>query len=297
MTDFFDVLKKSECEFEENKNIAQLTSSRISAVARAVAYPNSEENLVELINRLNDIDAKYVVVGRMTNVLIRDGKYNGVIIRTTKIRKSNVAENTVTFSCGSGIAGIVQKLAIRNLGGMEGIIGIPGSVGGMVKQNAGAFGYEISDRFKSCTCYIPTTQSICDFNKEDMNFSYRNSKICHINAIILSATFELIEKRHKDIVEEIADYKVKRRTTQPIEEPSLGSVFKRYNGISAGYYIDMSGLKGYSIGGACVSTKHAGFIINKEGATAKDYLKLIEYIKNKVYSIFKIELQEEIDII
>ena len=180
---------------------------------------------------------------------------------------------------------------------MEGLFGIPGTVGGMVRQNAGAFGYEISDRFKCATCYHPYTQSISNYSKDDMQFSYRDSILRNNSAILLNATFELIEKKRNDILAEIAEYKERRVTTQPLEYPSLGSIFKRYNGISAGYYIDRAGLKGHCIGGACVSSKHAGFIVNKGGATAEDYLKLIEYVKDKVYSVFGIELEEEIEVI
>lgn len=292
-----EILKKSECEFEENKDIAPLTSSRISALARAVVYPRSEEKLIELISKLNAIDTKYILLGRMSNVLISENKYDGAIIITTKINGKTLAENRVTFSCGASIGGTVKKMAIDNLGGMEGIVGIPGTVGGMVKQNAGAFGYEISDRLVGATCYLPTARSILTFTKKDMDFGYRDSKLRHTNAILLNATFELLEKKYNDIIEEISEYKTRRLATQPICNPSLGSVFKRYNNQSAGYYIDRAGLKGYSIGGACISTKHAGFIVNMGGATAADYLKLIEYTKEKVYSVFGIELEEEIEII
>ena len=114
---------------------------------------------------------------------------------------------------------------------------------------------------------------------------------------MIKATFELIHKKYDDIIEEIADYKNRRLTSQPLEYPSIGSVFKRHNGISAGFYIDKAGLKGYKIGGACVSKKHAGFIINEGGATAQDYLKLIDYVKERVFTEFSIELEEEIEII
>ncbi len=274
-----------------------MTSSRISTIARAVVYPRSEEKLIQLISRLSDIDANYIVLGRMSNILVKDGKYDGIIIKTTGVDGNCIVENEITFSCGSGIVKTIKQMAQKNLGGMEGLVGIPGTIGGLVKQNAGAFGYETSDRFKCATCYMPNTRSICNFTKEDMDFSYRDSKLCHTNAILLNATFELLEKNYNDIIGEMSNYKFQRSQMQPLKEPSLGSVFKRYNGISAGYYIDMAGLKGHYIGDACVSTKHAGFIVNKGGATATDYFKLIEYVKEKVYSVFKIELEEEIEII
>ena len=294
---FSEVLKKSECEFEGNRDVAALTSSRISSVARAIAYPDSEEKLVDLISRLNDINAKYIVLGKMSNVLIKNGKYDGVIIKTHKINRYKLAESTLTLSCGASLSRIAQKMATLDLGGMEGLIGIPGTVGGMVRQNAGAFGYEISDRFKYAICYLHSTQNTVKLFKDDMQFAYRDSILAHAKATLINATFELIPKRYDDIVDEIESYRIKRLETQPITMPSLGCVFKRYNGVSAGYYIDKAGLKGYSIGGACVSRKHAGFIVNNGGATATDYLNLIEYVKERVFHEFNIELEEEIEII
>lgn len=294
---FSEVLKKSECEFEENRDVVALTSSRISSVARAIAYPDSEEKLVDLITRLNDIDAKYIVLGKMSNVLIKNGKYDGVIIKTHKINKYNVAENILTLSCGACMGGIARKMATLDLGGIEGLIGIPGTVGGMVRQNAGAFGYEIADRFKYAICYLPTTQNTVKLFKDDMQFAYRDSILAHAKATLINATFELIPKRYKDIVDETNSYRIKRFETQPVAKPSLGCIFKRNNGVSAGYYIDKAGLKGYSIGGACVSRKHAGFIINNGGATTDDYISLIEYVKEKVFNEFNIKLEEEIQII
>ena len=294
---FSEVLKKSECEFEENRDVAALTSSRISSVARAIAYPESEEKLVDLISRLNDINAKYIVLGKMSNVLIKNGKYDGVIINTHKINRYNLAESTLTLSCGANLSRIAQKMATLDLGGMEGLIGIPGTVGGMVRQNAGAFGYEISDRFKYAICYLPTTQNTVKLFKDDMQFAYRDSILAHAKATLINATFELIPKRYDDIVDEIESYRIKRLETQPITMPSLGCVFKRYNGVSAGYYIDKAGLKGCSVGGACVSHKHAGFIVNNGCATATDFLSLIEYVKERVFHEFNIELEKEIEII
>lgn len=294
---FSEVLKKSECEFEENRDVAALTSSRISSVARAIAYPDSEEKLVDLISRLNDISAKYIVLGKMSNVLIKNGKYDGVIIKTHKINRYNLAESTLTLSCGANLSRIAQKMATLDLGGMEGLIGIPGTVGGMVRQNAGAFGYEISDRFKYAICYLPTTQNTVKLFKDDMQFAYRDSILAHAKATLINATFELIPKRYDDIVDETNSYRKKRLETQPVAKPSLGCIFKRYNGVSAGYYIDKAGLKGYSIGGACVSHKHAGFIVNNGCATATDFISLIEYVKERVFHEFNIELEEEIEII
>ena len=186
---------------------------------------------------------------------------------------------------------------ILDMGGLEGLFGIPGTVGGMVRQNAGAFGYEVKDRFVLARCYFPDTGDIAELSPRDMEFTYRGSILSRKGAILLCATFDFIYKKRDEILREIREYRDKRLLTQPLDKPSLGSVFKRHQGVGAGYYIDKLGLKGFSIGGACVSDKHAGFIINTGGATADDYLKLVDYVKSAVYSAFGIELEEEIEII
>lgn len=233
----------------------------------------------------------------MTNLLIKDGMYQGVVIKTDKISATSSTENVVSCSCGIKMSRIIRSMASLGLGGMEGLFGIPGTVGGMVKQNAGAFGYEISDRFVSAVCYYPDVGSIVTHYRNDMHFAYRSSVLSKSSAVLISATFDFVPTFQETILGKIRDFQATRREKQPLEYPSLGSVFKRHSGHSAGYYIDRSGLKGVSVGGAEISEKHAGFIINRGGATACDYLKLIDMAKEKVYADFGIELEEEIEII
>ena len=249
------------------------------------------------VNELRLAEFPFVIAGRMSNVLFRKPLYDGVVIKTTNYRTKNEAENTVTLSCGSTLRETIRDMASKDLGGMEGLFGIPGSVGGMVKQNAGAFGYEIADRFVSADCYFVSRNQISTVTKKDMEFEYRNSALSSKETILLSATFSFVHKRRSEIFEEIADYTSQRRQKQPIAMPSLGSVFKRCEGIGAGYYIDKAKLRGHRVGGAEISGKHAGFIVNAGGATADDYLALIELAKERVYNLFGIELQEEIEII
>lgn len=255
------------------------------------------EKLVEVVRSLEKMSARYIVAGRMSNVLFKNGAYNGVIIKTSKIDRNKAAENEITLSCGSGFAKIIRQMACNDLGGMEGLAGIPGTVGGMVKQNAGAFGYEVSDRFKKAVCYDPERDEICNFSKSDMKFGYRDSILKKSKLILLNATFEMTSESFQTVIDRIDNFAMLRKKTQPVEYPSLGSVFERYDGVSAGYYIDKAGLKGTRIGGACISEKHAGFIVNEWGATSDDYLRLINLIKCKVYTLFGIELKEEIEII
>ena len=233
----------------------------------------------------------------MSNVLFRTPFYKGIIINTTKIKSKNEADGEIELSCGASIQPIIREYAYLDLGGMEGLYGIPGTVGGMLRQNAGAFGYEISDCFVSARCFSKDTLSVDTYDKNGMRFSYRDSILADNSLVLLSARFRLRPKMKKDILDEIARYSKKRRDTQPIGKPSLGSVFKRVGDVSAAFYIDNAGLKGLTFGGAMVSEKHAGFIVNIGGATSYDYLKLIEIIKSKVLMTFGIDLEEEIQII
>ncbi len=233
----------------------------------------------------------------MTNLLIKDGVYRGVVIKTDKMARVSSLENVVSCSCGMRMSRIIQSMASIGLGGMEGLFGIPGTVGGMVKQNAGAFGYEIADRFISAVCYYPGESKIVTHYRDDMHFAYRSSRLSGSGAVLISATFDFVQMPKETIVGKIKDFQAQRQQKQPLEYPSLGSAFKRYGGQSAGFYIDRSGLKGVSVGGAQISEKHAGFIVNRGGASADDYLKLLDIAKNKVYADFGIELEEEIEII
>ena len=266
-------------------------------MARAVIYPPDEISFVRVVDLLYRSQVPFVVLGGMSNVIAKNGFYNGVVVKTDKMQTKNVAEKQAVLSCGIRLGKTIHDLAIQGLGGMDGLCGIPGTVGGMVKQNAGAFGYCISDRFISAKCYLPSMNEIVSFNKEDMEFAYRKSILLKKQAILLSATFELLHGDSQAILANISAIRDRRKKTQPIEYPSLGSVFKRHGDTGAGYYIDKAGLKGASIGSARVSEKHAGFIINAGGATADDYLKLVDYVKSKVYLTFGIELEEEIEVI
>ena len=263
----------------------------------AVVYPESEEELVNVVKLLSLNDLPYIVVGKMANILFKDQVYDGIVVKSDKIAKYTVAENRICASCGASVGKLIREMSKRDLGGMEGLCGIPGTVGGMLRQNAGAFGYEISDTFIEAVCYDPQAKAVRVMSRSDMSFAYRDCILSKEKLIILNATFELVQKKQSQILDEIRMYREKRIQSQPYEFPSLGSVFKRYNGTSAAYYIDRAGLKGFSIGGACVSTKHAGFIVNTGGATAFDYLRLIDHIKTKVNMLFGIELEEEIEIV
>ena len=182
----------------------------------------------------------------------------------------------------------------NNLSGMEELYGIPGTVGGAVYMNAGAYGGEISSCIETVEVFDLNEGNIKQFNKKDCCFGYRKSFFMNDNYVILSAVLKLTKSSKESICQKMNDYMSRRKEKQPLEYPSAGSVFKRPEGCFAGALIEQCGLKGYQIGGARVSDKHAGFIVNVGGATCEDVMRLIEHIKNEVMQKFGIELECEI---
>ena len=294
---FLDFLKSTECEFEEYTDLAAMSPMRISTFARVIVYPTEERKLIDVLSYLSKQGIPYIVVGGMSNVLFKCGRFDGVVVKTTKFATNNEAENITELSSGVHLGGVIRRMSHRGLGGLEGLCGIPGTVGGMVKQNAGAFGYETADRLLWAKCYSISDGQVHILSNREMQFSYRKSILDCKDLILISAAFEFIPGHKADIIESLNSYRARRSSTQPTNCPSLGSTFKRVNGVSAGYYIDKAGLKGYTIGGAQISSKHAGFVINTGGATADDVLRIIDYAKSRVYDSFGIELEEEIEII
>ncbi len=296
-TAFSDFLKKKECKYKENISIKNIYPIHIETVVRIIVFPENEESLKDIVVWLTENNMSFLIVGNISNILFKSRFYNGVVIKTSKIRTKILAEKYYELGCGNCFSSMARMLSEKEISGYEGLVGIPGTVGGMVYQNAGAFGYEISDIFISARIFNSATLEIKDYDRDGMNFSYRESLLKNKNLLLLSAKFSFTRRLRQDILHSVNEFRMKRQSTQPIREYSLGSTFKRVDGISAGFYIDKAGLKGFSIGGAAVSDVHAGFLINKGGASADDMLKLIEAVKERVYHSFGIELKEEIEII
>ena len=275
-----------------------MSSVGISTVARAVAYPDSEQRLVTLVGQLIKNEIPFCTLGRMSNVLFKNDVYDGVIIKTTKIKGKTRAENKITLACGESLCSAIAHMARFDMGGLEGLFGIPGSVGGMVRQNAGAFGYEIGERVLSVECYDIEKGEIITLLADNIRFSYRHSSFKNNGLVILSARFLFSQSDEFAVRNEMERCRKSRFLSQPIDKPSLGSTFKgSKEGIPASKLIDDCGLKGYSVGGAQISTKHAGFIINRGDATTKDYVDLSDYAADRVYEKYKIRLEREIEII
>lgn len=294
-----DFLKLNDVEYKENFKLSEISTVGIGGVSDFVIYPDSKKILILLLSFLERNKIQHKIVGRMSNILFADAKYNGIVIRTDRISAYTIQENVLNVDCGMAMPHIANVLCKAGLSGFEGISGIPGSMGGAIVGNAGAFGSEIADMLIDVDCFDFSSGKIVSFSKSELNFSYRTSAFKqNISFSILSARFKLCSRNSDMIKADMNKFRQIRKSTQPIGQLSLGSTFKRCSSdISAAKLIDECGLKGIKFGGVEVSTKHAGFIVNTGRATGEDYLKLINHIKKCVQEKFGITLEPEIEII
>ena len=297
------VLEKFKCVFTKeqllfDEPMSRHTSFKIGGNADLVFLPSSLDDIINSINILREYDMPYFVMGNGSNLLVSDEGFRGVIIKLSN-NLSSITFNydTVTVDCGTLLSSLANTCMKKNLSGLEFAAGIPGTLGGAVTMNAGAYDGEIGDYLTSALV-LTKDCSTTILSKEQLNFGYRRSIIQSGNLIVLSATFALTgEKDHSSIKCKMLELSKKRTASQPLDLPSAGSTFKRPHGGFAAKLITDSNLSGYSIGGAKISEKHNGFIVNIGNATASDVLKLIEHIKTTVMKNFNIELETEVKII
>ncbi len=295
---FVDFLRENKINFDTEKPASEFTSFRIGGDC-FVVYPESVEKLIMTIRVLKEIPLRFIVIGAGSNVLFSDEGYNGVIILTKYLNKApEIDGNVIKAYCGASLFELCKTAENLSLTGAEFAYGIPGSVGGAVFMNAGAYGGEIKDICRSVTVYSVNDDSIRTYGNDECRFGYRHSRFSeHTDEIVLFAEFELQPGVKEEISAKMAEILQKRKDKQPLNYPSAGSVFKRYPGRYTGQMIEAAGLKGYTVGGAQVSEKHAGFIINKGKATASDVVSLIKYIKDVIMQKEGVELECELRII
>lgn len=292
---FFAFLAKEDVEYKRNATISLCSSVKIGGNADVAIFPNTQDKLIRSVKYLKENKIKYRVVGKMSNILADDSGYCGVLVFTTHLNRFSRSDCYVNVECGALFSHVIARCAKYGLGGAEALFGIPGTVGGMVFSNAGAFGSEISDFLVDALVYDSEKEKIQALTATQMQFSYRSSILNGSRLILLSATFLFERRRQEDILNEVGKIKERRMREQPYEYPSLGSIFKRVDGISAGKLIDMAGMKGYSVGGAQISQKHAGFIINKHNSSSEDFKKIISDVKQTVSERYGVLLNEEIE--
>lgn len=277
------MLKMNEVEYRIDQELSSYSSIKIGGRAVLIILPDTLDKLVSLLDYFRNEGKAFKIVGRMTNVLPPDGVFDTPLITTRRLFGFSVDERgIVSANAGESLVRILRHTAEKNLGGCEALAGIPGTLGGLAAMNAGAFGSEISEFFiEACVYHIKNGKNFT-LSRDDMSFSYRKSLLRDGNIILLSLKLKLIEKDRNAVLSDIEKYREMRLLSQPTE-PSLGSVFMRSDGVIPARLIDESGLRGKRIGGAEVSEKHAGFIVNRGGATASDFKSLALYIKREVY--------------
>ena len=295
MTECFEnFLKKQDVEYIKSYKLNKKSSIGIGGGCDAALFPKTINQLIDIVKFSLYAGVKYKIFGAMTNLLISDDGFEGVVILTDKINRYFVADRQVVAECGVRVSKMIFELARMHIGGGEELYGIPGSLGGCVFGNAGAFGKSISDIFLTARLYSPSDDKIFCFDKSDMRFAYRHSVMKEFPFILLDARLNF-QKSEFSVADRLSEIISQRKSQQPYGEKSLGSIFKRIDGLAVSKLIDEAGLKGYRIGGAEISKKHAGFIVNHENASAEDVRALIEFIKKEIYSLYGIRLIEEIE--
>ena len=290
-------LKMHDVKYKERTRLADISPIRIGGLTEAVIYPDTPGKLISLIELLENNKFHYKILGRMSNVLPSDKKSDLIIVRTDLMRGIRFDGRLVVAECGVSIPNLANFLLSNGLSGMEGISGIPGSVGGATVGNAGAFGREMADVLVDVDLYDPISKERFSLRAHQLELAYRYSKLKDSGLVLLSSSIKPTSASFVSIKKEMDRVKQIRLNTQPTDFPSLGSVFKRTPNLPAAKLIDECGLKGYTVGGTQVSTKHAGFILNVGGATANDFIKLSDYVSNVVYDRYKIRLEREVEIL
>lgn len=295
MTDIFKRLSESGIDSKAEVSLSEMSTFRIGGTADAVAYPESSEELIEAVRAAKECGISFLVIGNGSNLLFSDDGYDGLVISTDRLRAFSFEGEIVNCSAGVSLPSLSKKAAELGLSGLEFACGIPGYLGGAVCMNAGAHGGEMSDVVLSTRAYDSESDTVFDIVGKDNLFSYRYSVYIESPSLIcLSADIALKRDSVDAIKARMKEYIEKRRSTQPIEMASAGSFFKRPEGHFAAKLIDDCGLKGFRLGNAAVSEKHAGFIVNLGGATAKEVLELAETVSDKVFAETGIRLEKEV---
>lgn len=298
METFLHTLQTANVKIRERVPLSGYSTFRIGGPARYLLEPTTREELILCLRAANRFGIRYLVIGKGSNLLFPDAGFDGAVILTTGIREIMQTENGFFASAGVSLASAAIFARDAGLTGFEFAHGIPGTVGGAVLMNAGAYGSEMANVVAAVESYRISTDERMTIPGRGAKFGYRTSLFTeNQDMIVLGASVALTPGDRDTITARMEELAAKRRQSQPLEYPSAGSVFKRPEGYFAGKLIEDCGLKGLRIGGAEVSEKHAGFIVNRGGATAADVCDLIEEIQSRVLCETGVELKPEIRII
>lgn len=285
-----------EDEIMINEDMKNHIYFKVGGPADIFLTPKSIEQLSETVKICKQNNIPYLIIGNGSNLLVKDGGIRGVVITLTKLNNMQWKGNFIKAEAGVLLKEVSDRALENSLTGFEFASGIPGSVGGAVFMNAGAYDGEIKNVILEAEV-MDSEGNVIVLNRDELELGYRTSKVMKDNLVVLSAIFQLELGDKEAIQNRIDELTRKREEKQPLEYPSAGSTFKRPEGYFAGKLIQDAGLKGYSIGGAAVSEKHSGFVINKGGATAKDILDLIKHVQDEVFKQFGVELHTEVRIL
>ncbi|MCL1802701.1 MAG: UDP-N-acetylmuramate dehydrogenase [Eubacteriaceae bacterium] len=283
--------------YKENEAMSKHTSFRTGGIADIYLMPMSEQELISALEALKESGTSFYVLGSCSNVIISDEGIKGAVVSTLLLKGiSRISGQCISALAGTSLNSLSLYAKQHSLTGLEFAYGIPGSVGGAVVMNAGAYDGEMSFVVSSVR-YLDAQLRPALLEKESLGFGYRRSAFSNSDGIVLSASFELATGEMGSIGEKMDSFSAQRRDKQPLSYPSAGSVFKRPEGYYAGALIEAAGLKGYSIGGAKVSEKHAGFIVNYSNASSKDITDLIAHVQSVVHEKHGVWLETEVRII
>lgn len=285
-----------EIEIKQDKPLMRYTYTHTGGPADWLAFPKNVDEVKQLVTYATAQQLPLTVLGNASNLIVRDGGITGLTLILTKMDQISVNGNEVTAQAGAAYIDTTIAARDHSLTGLEFAAGIPGSVGGAIFMNAGAYGGEtrlVADR---ATVLLPDG-TIKELSNEELDFGYRHSSIQENHGVVLDATFKLTPGDHDQIKAKMDELNARRAAKQPLDLPSCGSVFKRPTGYYAGKLIHDAGLQGYTSGGAQVSKKHAGFIVNIDHGTANDYVNVIHHVQATVKEKFGVCLETEVRII
>lgn len=296
ISNIVEVIDKEKVKFDEP--MSNHTTIKVGGKADVLVIPTSENDIINVLKFAKENNVPVTIIGNGSKLLVRDKGVRGIVIKiSSKFSDYKIDGEYVTAYAGMSMPKLSRIVMKEGLSGLEFACGIPGVIGGGIRMNAGAYGSEIASVLVR-TKYIDDELNVKTLEHKDHNFSYRYSYFKdHPTFVIISGEFKLEKKAVIEIKEKMDQNSMSRKEKQPLEYPNAGSTFKRPEGFYVGTMIQELGLKGYSIGDAEISTKHAGFIINKGNATASDVIALIEYTKSKVYEKYGVKLENEIEVI
>lgn len=285
-----DFFNKNNIEYLENVSLKKYNTYRVECIANFIVFPKNEEELLIIIKYIKDNNIKSLVLGNGSNVIFANEKFNGIIIKLDRLNELTYNKKTVTAGAGYSLIKLSLDTIENGLSGLEFASGIPGCVGASVAMNVGAYNCELSKVIKSVKVITPNLE-IKEMKPEELDFSYRDSFLKrNKDFIVLSATFELEDGDKEEMKKTVKEKQEKRISSQPLEYPNAGSVFRNPEGMYTGELVEKLNLKGYNINNAEISTKHANFIINKGNAKGKDIVALIEKIKKEVKNNYNVDL-------